>query len=50
MGNAAGIDTENRLKYDEAIENKQEDGREKSKIKGRCEKAERRFQTRKRAG
>lgn len=40
-----GIDTENRLKYDEGIENSQADGREKSKIKERHEKAERRLQT-----
>lgn len=46
----ARIDTENRLKHDKGIENSQADGREKSKFKGRHEKAERRLKTRKRAG
>lgn len=46
----ARIDTENKLKHDEGIANSQEDGREKSKIEVRCEKAERRLQTRKTAG
>lgn len=46
----AGLDAENRLKYDEGTENSQADGREKPKIKGRCEKAERRLQARKTAG
>lgn len=45
MGIVTGIDTENRLKYDEGIENSQADGREKSKIKERHEKVERRLQT-----
>lgn len=50
VGNVAGIDTENRLKHDEGFENSHADGGGKSKIKGRCEKVERRLQTRKTAG